>query len=206
MFHKRRGTILIMSVFAIMLAILIMGFLMDVTRLQIAKHQIRLIADSTALAVVNNWQLASYIYDYSDKYRKVYFIKRSPQDCWLRDSDLNVYHPNSMFPNQQGEAFRDRSSNTEPCLVIDQIAQVYKDLNTSTRPYEMAGFRNISGYQFVPESARVVAVDVREGDDPSVTVTIEAEVELIFGSIFGIKSSKIRESSSTTVQFLTGGN
>lgn len=208
---RRRGSILILAVFFILLLITMAGFLIDISRIQLAKTQLYAVTDAVALAAATNFETATFswgegvhiIQGHDDKY-----------GCWFKVPQTDIWIWNSVFPDSSGEIPPLMSSQPHQtsCVTIYDIIDVYKRLNTDPSVLQQYQFASFSGkdnpYMFDVSTLNIEVDRSRsqlhvDGNAGTIVVALRgtADVHLIFGQILGFSKATISVTVQSSLQF-----
>lgn len=212
--RKRSGSVLMLAVFFVFITLIMSGFIVDYTRITLAKIQLHNLVDTVALTVVANHETKTY----SDE-RRVYLISNPNGDGYQRFGCEKRgewggqvrWEWNSIFP-PSGEdriPFQATSSPTNKrCATLDDVVDLIVKLH---HPDTLSSvqFRNFSGrpiaYQFDYNTVSVRIDNIDDGGQgtASVQASGSAVVPLTFASLLGIREVHISASSGATVEFFT---
>lgn len=207
---KRKGTILVMAAIFMLILVTMVGFIIDVARVQLAKIQLHTVVDSVALAAATNLEYATYA-----AASNRYWLTSPTGNGWgCLYPTPGIYYWNSTFPPSGGwptekdanePYWAERPSFANSCASVYDVVDVFTRLfspDTVTR----VQFRNFSD-AFNPYQFRDLRVEVAELQDastgaehPSIRLVGTATVDLIFGHLIGMKSVPIAVESETTIE------
>lgn len=206
---RRKGVILVLAAVFLLVLVGLTGFVVDVTRVQLARIQLHTIVDSVGLAAAAGLERQTF--------------SLSNQMYWLTSSSGNGagciaqygswYYWNSSFPPSGGwpggneiAVWTDPPGLQHSCATVHDLVDVFTRL-FSPSTLENLQFANFSErfnpYQFRKMDIQIVDIQDASTGSGIAHLVLEgtATVDLLFGHLFGRSSVDIAVQTSTTVNW-----
>lgn len=205
---KRQGTILVLAAIFLLVLVSMTGFIIDVTRIQLARIQLHTIVDSVGLAAAAALERQTY-----SLYNEMYWLTSSSGNgtgCLMEYGSFyywnSAFPPNGGWPNGEDQQVWTSPPSSPLCATVYDLVDVFQRLflPSTLSSLQFAHFNErYNPYQFRDMDIQIVGIQDASTGSSAAHLVLEgtATVDLMFGHLIGMSSVDIGAQTTTTVNW-----